>query len=140
MLLGSGSIDQWSYAFTAPDITTATNEGRHLRTLFHPFGIEPYISYIPPGQEKGLESLVSVSATACPEWEYHQILAHINVPKPFLIVKNFAEQENPANLLVRLGQSPSQLLLLLQHFAPNFVSLRCDRPGPLGLHAHLKFH
>lgn len=140
MLLGSGSLDQWSYAFTAPDAAAATHEDRHLRTLFQPFGITPYVTHLSPALDNRLENQVSVSQTVCPEWKNSQILAHINVPHPFSIVSNLAEQNNPKNLLIRLGHSPNDLLLLLQNFAPNFVSLRCDRPGPLGLHAHLKFH
>lgn len=140
VLLGSGSIHQWSYAFSSTDSVSAVLEGRNLKTLLRPFGIAPRVSYFSSAIEPRLENQVAVQPYHQPELENHWILAHIDDANPFPLIKSLADLGTPACMRVRLGHSPRQLLMLLQHFGDSFVRLDCDRPGPLGLHAHIEFN
>lgn len=140
VLLSGGSLHQWSFAFSSTDSVSAALEGHNLKTLLQPFGIAPRVSYFSSAREPCLENQVAVPPYLQPELENHWLLAHIDEENPFLLIKSLADLGTPACLRVRLGHSPRQLLTLLQNFGDSFVRLECDRPGPLGIHAHIEFN
>lgn len=120
LLLTSARLPQWTHAFSTETREVAEQEGRRLRALWAPFGVEPHIA--------------KATQPSLPIPHPRFIVAHVDQANPLPLLQRLATVGCATHLRVRLGHNVGQLVELLTHFGDTTPILRCDRPGPFGLH------
>lgn len=128
LLLSSAATAKWSYALSFKE----EKEGQRLSTLMRSFGIDPILSKISSETVNIPYRTPSGSKNA-----YNLICARIDIPNPIPLLKTLENCDADVHLSVRLGRNAEQLIQILESFGHTHPTLRCDRPGPLGLFARL---
>jgi len=126
-----GSNGALDYAFSAMDDVAVKAEAKRLMLLLKSLGIEPAIS-----QLKMVDGFVTQQAVAeysVPDLSIPRKLVRIDVDDPVDLLDLLDQTSEVLCAWVRIGKTPRQLLRVLEKFAIDDLSLRCDRPGPLGL-------
>lgn len=62
------------------------------------------------------------------------VLANIAADHPLQLLDMLGRTASTFSARVRVGREPEQLLGILKKYAMEDISLRCERPGPSGLH------
>lgn len=134
LLLGGRS--HWRYCFSGPDPASAAWHAGLLKAILAPLGVQLRASVM-AGTDHG--EPVALAGYPTPDLADGPCLARIDVPAPVPIVQRLRRARAGARVQVRVGDTPGQLLELLQNFPEAVRQLYCDRPGPRGLCARLVF-
>jgi len=122
-------INKIHVAFSSELASVVVKENRNLKFLLAGLGITPQASVV---NAAGLQE--AISGFPMPDLSVGHVMANIAVDHPLQLLDMLGRTSSTFSARVRVGREPEQLLGILKKYAMDDISLRCERPGPSGLH------